>query len=411
MRRFVKAVFAGTAVLTLMAAPAAAQKAEVIHWWTSGGEFAAIQTFADMYEKEGGEWVDTAIAGGANARTAGINRIIGGDPPTAMQFNTGTQLDELVQQGMLRSLEDIAKEDNWRAILPQTLIDATTRNGEFYAVPVNVHGENWVYYNKPLFEEVGAPAPETWDAFFEAADKLKAAGKVPLALGGQPWQEFLMFRDVLMGIGGKDLYLKFFRDKDVEAVRSPEFRKVVDTFARLRDYVDEGSPGRNWNDATSMVMTGQAGMQIMGDWAKGEFTAAGKQADVDYGCVLGPGEQLFQVGGDVFVFPKSDDPAVTEAQNKLARLMISPEGQVAFNNKKGSVPVRSDVDNSGMDACAQKGLAVLSDPEKQVPSQNFLLSPDAAGLLQDQVSEFWNDPNMAPEAFIDEVVSILEGAA
>jgi glucose/mannose transport system substrate-binding protein len=160
-----------------------------------------------------------------------------------------------------------------------------------------------------------------------------------------------------------------------------------------------------------MVMTGQAGMQIMGDWAKGEFTAAGKQADVDYGCVLGPGEQLFQVGGDVFVFPKSDDPAVAEAQNKLARLMISPEGQVAFNNKKGSVPVRSDVDNSGMDPCAQKGLAVLSDPEKQVPSQNFLISPDANGLLQDAVSEFWNDPDMTADAFVEEVASILEGAA
>ena len=35
-------------------------------------------------------------------------------------------------------------------------------------------------------------------------------------------------------------------------------------------------PGRNWNDATAMLISGRGGVQIMGDWAKGEFLKAGK---------------------------------------------------------------------------------------------------------------------------------------
>ena len=98
------------AVLLSWAPPAHAQemRAEVIHWWTSGGESAAVQVFAEQFKTAGGTWVDTAIAGGANARTAAINRTVGGNPPTAMQFNTGKQFDDLVENGLLTSVDDQA---------------------------------------------------------------------------------------------------------------------------------------------------------------------------------------------------------------------------------------------------------------------------------------------------------------
>ena len=106
MRGFRQACIA-TALVALGPALASAQemKAEVLHWWTSGGESAAVKVFADAFTAAGGTWIDTAIAGGQNARTAGINRIVGGNPPTAMQFNTGKQFDELVGNGLLRDLD------------------------------------------------------------------------------------------------------------------------------------------------------------------------------------------------------------------------------------------------------------------------------------------------------------------
>jgi len=393
-----------------VAAQAAEMEAEVIHWWTSGGESAAIKVFADEFAARGGEWIDQAIAGGANARTQGINRIVGGDPPTAMQLNTGAQFDELVESGLLRDLEDIATAGAWRDNLPKVIAEATTRNGKFYAAPVNIHGESWFWYNTQVFADAGIEPPTTYAELIAAGEALRAAGVIPLALGGQPWQERLTFNSVLLAEGGKDLYVKVLGDNDLDAVRSDEFQAVVETYAALRDLVDEGSPGRNWNDATSLVITGKAAVQVMGDWAKGEFIAAGQTPGKEYGCVVPGADNGYVIGGDVFVFPLVEGEARQKAQVELATLMMEPGPQVGFNEKKGSVPVLLNVDVSGMDACAQAGMALLRDEAKQVPSINFLASPDLVGALDDVVTEFWNTPDMSVDQLVDNIANAIESA-
>jgi glucose/mannose transport system substrate-binding protein len=159
-----------------------------------------------------------------------------------------------------------------------------------------------------------------------------------------------------------------------------------------------------------MVITGQAAMQVgMGDWAKGEFIAAGQTPGEEYGCIILPNGYI--MGGDVFVFPNVDDPAQQEAQETLAELMLAPETQIEFNKKKGSVPVRLDVDVSSMDECAQKGMAALRDPEQQIPSDNFLTTPDMYGALQDVITEYWNSPSMDVDTFVENYASAMEAAS
>jgi glucose/mannose transport system substrate-binding protein len=241
------------ALLAVVAAGAQAQKAEVIHWWTSGGEAAAIKEFAAAYTKAGGTWVDTPIAGGggAQARTVMANRTMGGDPPTAAQYNYGRQYEEIIKEGLLIDLNDIAAKGNWDKLLPEKIRNAVKVNGKYYAVPVNLHNENWVWFNKAVLAKAGAKEPTTLDEMFAAMDKLKGSGVTPLALGGQGWQEAIAFRGVLLATGGQDLYNKTFKDKDISG---PGFRKALETFRRLKGYVDSGSPGRDWNLATAMVI-------------------------------------------------------------------------------------------------------------------------------------------------------------
>src|SRR3954451_25288376 len=160
-----------------VAGPAGAQtklRAEVIHWWTSGGESAALRVFADAYNKAGGEWVDTAIAGGANARTAAVNRVVGGEPPTAMQFNTGKQFDDLVENDLLSNVDALAKEENWDKVMPRILVEAVTTDGHAYATPVNIHGQNWFFFSTAALEKAGAKQPTNWEGLFTSLDKLKA---------------------------------------------------------------------------------------------------------------------------------------------------------------------------------------------------------------------------------------------
>ncbi|MFO1067285.1 MAG: ABC transporter substrate-binding protein [Geminicoccaceae bacterium] len=408
MQLFRRTLLASALALALPGLAQAQEKAEVIHWWTSGGESAAVAVFADKFNAAGGQWVDTAIAGGQNARTAGINRIVGGNPPTAMQFNTGKQFDEIVANGFLQDLDAIAAAGKWSEVLPPALLEAVTRDGHVYAVPVNIHGINWLWFNTKLFADNGIATPASWSDVLAAGEKLKAAGVIGLAQGGQPWQERTLFNSVLIGEGGTDLFYKIYRDGDTSAVEGADFKRVAELFKKLQGLVDPGSPGRNWNDATSMVITGKAGMQVMGDWAKGEFNAAGLTAGKEYDCaVIGQGGYL--MGGDVFVFPKVGDDA-KKGQTMLAEIMFAPDTQIAFNMKKGSVPSRLDVDVSSMDKCAQAGVAALRDPARQVPTTDFLISPDLSGALDDVITQYWNTPDMTSDQFVAKFVEAMQTA-
>ena len=408
-KRIIRSVLPAMILAASAGAASAQQRAEVIHWWTSGGESAAVRVFADQFNKAGGQWVDTAIAGGANARTAAINRTVGGDPPTAMQFNTGKQFDDLVENNLLADVDALATEQKWKAILPESIIAAVSRNGKFYAVPVNIHGQNWVWYNKAVLDQVGATEPKSWDEAIVILDKIKAAGLVPLAFSGQKNWERDLFNTVLLDKAGPNVWAGIYSQRAEAAARSPEFRVATETFAKLRNYVDAGSPGRNWNDATAMVIQGKAGMQVMGDWAKGEFAAANKVAGKDFGCALfGSKGGGYVIGGDVFAFPKQKDAARTRAQMLLAKTLLEPETQIQFALKKGSIPVRNDLDTSALDICAQKASKLMLDKTQQVASVQMLAPPAMNGAMEDLISQFWNGPGMTTDQFIDKIVGVLK---
>jgi glucose/mannose transport system substrate-binding protein len=388
--------------LALQAGAAQAEplKANVIHWWTSGGESAAIRQFADAYNQAGGLWIDNAVAGADQARSTAINRIVGGDPPTAAQFNTSRQFHDLIDQGLLNNVDTVAAKENWDGTFPQSILDSIKVKGHYYAAPVDIHMQAWFFYSKPAFQKAGITGePKTYDELLADLDKLKAVGLIPLAQGGQAWQEKITFDTVFADVGGADLYMKVYRDRDENAVKSEAFKKVLVAFKRLHAYVDPGSPGRNWNDATTLLISGKAGVQIMGDWAKGEFSAARQTPGKDFGCFPGFGPHSpYMVAGDVFVFPKSDKPDTMKAQTLLATVMTSPAAQIAFSAKKGSIPIRSDVDASSLDICARQGIDIMKDKSHQLPNPEMLITPDIQGALQDVITNFWNKNESADDA-------------
>jgi glucose/mannose transport system substrate-binding protein len=388
-----------------------AQKAEVIHWWTSGGESAAVKELANAYKAAGGTWVDSAIAGGEAARSTAINRIVGGTPSTAAQFNTSKQFHDIIDAGLLNNVDEVAQKNGWDKWLPAPILNSIKVKGHFYAVPVNIHMPAWFWYSKAAFAKAGITAePKSADEFFAALDKLKAAGVVPLAQGGQPWQEKILFDAWLAHVGGSDMYMKIYRDRDAATLQSPAFKNVMVSYKKLKSYTDAGSPGRNWNDATSMVISGKAGVQIMGDWAKGEFQAANQTAGKEFGCFPGFGPKSpYIIAGDVFVFPKTTDPAQIKAQHLLADTFTAPATQVAFNNKKGSIPIRTDVDAKGMDICAQTGIQIMKDTSRHLPTAEMLISPDLSGVMQDIVTKYWNTNQSADDAVKALVLAVKGG--
>lgn len=351
--------FAGTTL-------AADNSVEVLHWWTSGGEAAALSVLKKNLEKQGIKWNDMPVAGGGGeaAMTAVRARVTADNPPTAVQM-LGFDITDWGKQGVVADLNAVAAKEGWDKTVPAALQKFSKYNGKWIAAPVNVHSTNWVWANKEVLAKAGVTSePKTWDEFIAAAEKVQKAGLVGIAHGGQPWQDATLFDGVAMSTGGIDYYRKALIDLDAKTINSATTEKVFQRMSQIRKLVDKDFSGRDWNVASGMVISGKAGFQIMGDWAKGEFLNAKKVPGKDFLCFRMPGTQgMVSFNSDQFVMFKvgADKEA---AQAKLASAIMDPGFQSAFNVVKGSVPARTDVPDTAFDACGKKGMKDLAEANK-----------------------------------------------
>lgn len=390
-------LLAATAIMS--ASAASAIELEVTHWWTSGGEAAAVGKFAEAWNATGNTWVDGAIAGsGGTARPIIISRILGGDPMGATQLNHGRQSEELIEAGMMLDLTDVAEAGGWADIVnPSSLLESCTLDGRIYCVPVNIHSAQWLWLSHEAYEKAGQPVPTDWNEFVASAPALAEAGLVPLAMGQQGWQQNLAFGAITIAVAGIDAWRDVTVNKNADTARGPEYTAVFDAVADARELARDSNV-QDWNQATNMVISGMAGAQLMGDWAQGEFSVAEQVEGVDYSCLPGLGlNEILDTGGDAFYFPANDDPEITAAQKELAALLISPEVQVSFNLAKGSLPVRGDIDMASANGCMQKGLGILADGGV-LPSGDQSLSADTQTQIEDLMAEFWSGDMPAADA-------------
>ncbi|MBN2906921.1 MAG: carbohydrate ABC transporter substrate-binding protein [Rhodobacteraceae bacterium] len=390
--------------LALGGAARAEPTVEVLHWWTSGGEAKAVGELKNSFEAAGGTWIDSPIAGGGGdaAMTALRARVVAGNPPTAVQLK-GPGIQEWAEQGALNDVQDVATAEDWDAVLPPALAAIMKYNGNYVAAPVNIHRVDWIWANPEVLAKAGIEAmPTTWDEFNAAADKLMAAGITPLAHGGQPWQDATIFEDVVLGVGGADFFRKALVELDNDALTSDTMVAAFDQLRKMRGYVDPNFSGRDWNLATGMVMRGEAAFQIMGDWAKGEFLAAGKVPGKDFICAPTPG-QGFVLNSDSFTFFKVKGDDNIKGQKLLASLIMSPEFQKTFNLAKGSIPARTDVALDAFDDCAKLSHADLLkaiEADTLVPSMahEMAVSRSVRGEFLDLVTEFFNSDMSSQDA-------------
>jgi glucose/mannose transport system substrate-binding protein len=351
------------AVLALSTTAAAAQNVEVLHWWTSGGEAAALNVLKGDLEGQGIGWTDMPVAGGggSDAMTVLRARVTAGDPPTAVQM-LGFAIQDWAAEGALANLDSLADEQGWEAVVPAALQRFARYDGHWVAAPVNVHSTNWVWANTALMEELGISQPTTWDEFVAAMQTAQDAGYTALAHGGQAWQDATIFDSMVMGVGGPDFYQASMVDLDPEALGSDMMVEAFQRMDTLRGFVDDNFSGRDWNLASAMVINGEALFQIMGDWAKGEFVNAGQTAGQEFQCFRVPGtEGTVTFNSDEFAMFNVSDPAAQASQLAMASAVMSPEFQIAFNLVKGSVPARTDIPSDQFDACGQMGMAQLAE--------------------------------------------------
>ncbi|MCV6576995.1 MAG: ABC transporter substrate-binding protein [Cohaesibacter sp.] len=416
MRRTIGKTMAVCAALMATTSMAQAEDVEVLHWWTSGGEAAALQVLKKDLADQNIGWVDMPVAGGGGeaAMTTLRARVTAGDAPTAVQM-LGFDILDWADQKALANLDDVAKQEGWDAVVPKALQKFSKHGGHWVSAPVNVHSTNWVWANKAILDELGIKQPANWDEFVAAMQAVKKSGRTALAHGGQAWQDATMFDGVVLSVGGVDFYRKAFVDLDPATLGSEKMNEAFERMATLRSFVDDNFSGRDWNLASAMVINGDAAFQIMGDWAKGEFLKAKKAPGKDFLCFRVPGsEGTVSFNSDQFAMFSVSKESAKAAQGAMAKAIMSPTFQSAFNVVKGSVPARTDVPNDAFDACGKQGMADLAAASKSGTLVGSIAHGHAnraavKNAIYDVVTAHFNG-EYDSKAAVEELVNAVEAA-
>jgi glucose/mannose transport system substrate-binding protein len=330
---------------------AADKKLEVFSWWTSGGEAAALDALFQVYKKanQGVEIINATVAGGggSNARPVLQARLAGGNPPDSWQIHPGKQLlGQYVEPNYCDPVTDIFQSEGWDKVVPKGLIDLITKDGKNYAVLVNVHRGNLLWYNKKVLDKNGIKVGDkmTLDEFFSAAEKLKAAGVTPLAVGDNGiWATAEIFENTLVGTVGPQGWMDLFSGK--MAWEDPKVKQAAQIYGKILAYQNSDHSALSWDQAVRAVVEGRCAFTAMGDWTYGELLKAGFKDNQDFGWVSYPGtDGTFVIVSDGFTLAKN----APHKEDCIAWLKVcgSKEGQEAFNALKGSIPTRTDVDRS-----------------------------------------------------------------
>lgn len=386
-----------------MCANAAAGEVEVLHFWTSPGEAVSVSELKAQMAQRNHTWKDFLVpgGGGGNAMQALKQRVLAGNPPASASIK-GPAIQEWAALNTFANLDAMATFDHWDKILPKVVQDQVKHKGRYVAVPVNIHRANWLWSNAEVLKKSGvSTVPGSMEEFLDAAEKVRRAGFIPIAHGGQPWQEFLLFESVAIGVNGVDFYKQAFVTLDPAALNSAEMRRVFEVFRRLKAYTDPASKGRDWNAATEMVIKGRAAFQFMGDWAKGEFVVAGQKPGHDFHCSPAPGTaRAFSYVIDTFAMFQLRGWEAQKAQGYLAYVLLGKEFQEKFNLRKGSLPARRDLHLSKFDDCAKasaRDFHAGESTQSLVPSVaiDMAVPTVTQAALRAVVGDYWNNDQLS----------------
>ena len=383
------------------AQPAGENKLEIFSWWTSGGESAALKALFDVYKKQnaGVEIVNAAVSGGGGsaARPVLQTRLAGGNPPDTWQTHPGYELiGQYVDPGYCEPINELYKTDGWDTAFPKELVvNLMTKDRKIYSVLAGIHRGNVLWYNTKLLEKNGIKVGDqmTFDQFFAACDKLKAAGVPALGVGDSGiWASAQLFENTLLGVIGAKGWVDLF-DGSMQW-DDPKVKEAMKLFAKMQDYLNPDHAALSWDQAIKALMDGKVAFSSMGDWADGEFLKANLKEKEDFGWVSHPGtDGSFIVVADGFTLAKGAPHK--EAAMAWLKSIGSKEAQEAFNPLKGSIPARTDVDRSKFDGYHQWSMDSFSKDKLLASCVHGEAAPAAfQQALNDAVTAFVVDKNI-----------------
>ena len=354
---------------------------EVMHWWYRGGDARAMQVLQDEFELRGGKWFNVAGEKPISVLNTAVSRMAKGYAPTLVQWNSGWEVSQIRNLGLLNSLDQQLFKQIENAFI-DSVMDIVMVNGEIVAIPVNVHSENWLWYKPNSFPDGTGEITHSWSNFLQYAQERSSHGEIAIAVGDDPLQRRILFNNVLLGVAGQELFKRVYNELDVSMLDHQQFREAVETFKMIRGYSRSFGEGR-WDQQLAAVASNKALTVLMGDWAKGEFRNLGLKLGRDYECTPAPGtSDNIVLVMDVFALGQVSNEEEKRGQKLFLDVVTDRAVSEAFNYLKGSLSPLRETDISSLDKCNQIAYQTLEKrgtaikPHASVGDRGFLASID-----------------------------------
>ena len=411
-RQFLTSAASAAALAPVLARSGVVQAAEakpritVITQWYHGGDADAITAFGKYYESQGGIWEHTAVPGFTTDMMNKLRaQIIAGDPPAASQLK-GPEIATWSKIAPTVNIDQLVEEAHFADVVAPDLARQQKPQGNWIALPIQIHRVNTMWISKKAMDKVGETKfPATWDEFDALAEKMHAAGIVPIANGGRRDDDGIKF-DVALAGTSPETFRKAIMELDQKAMTGPE---MVEAFGRLRKIANWLTPdvgATDWVDYIGAFIRGEKGILFEGNWAQSFIANSGFKVS-DY--MVGPAPQkegvpAFVLNSDSFIFWKRNEPDLQAGQALLAKVTMSKEGQKVFPRVSGGVPARTDIDLSGSEwsdaqrECLQAlAKAVKANRVVLTLSQNMAQTNDITAAMIDVITEFVHDKSISAE--------------
>ena len=283
-----------------------------------------------------------------------------------------------------------------------SVVDTGKVDGKVYGLPYNGVQPVVLYYNKTLFDQVGAQPPKTWQDLMALVPKFRNAGVAPIAMGGQSKWPLLMWEEYLIGrIGGPGVF-ESIANNERGAWSHPAVLKanrMIQDLIEAGGFVDGFSSISTDSGAdAALLYTGKAAMYLMGSWAyptvkesAPEFISSGKLGYTTFPTVAGgKGNRANIVGNPANFWSVSADASKEERQAAIQYLEngLMSESYVDSLLAKGSVPPVKGIEEKVAKTSDGKYLSWIYKMVRDAPS--FQLSWDQA-LAPGQAQKLLNN--------------------
>jgi len=360
---------------------------EVFSWWSQQSEAEAFARVKAIHEEEHPGVIvhNRADPDAVDQRDLMAQLLLAGAPPSTFTANIGADVlrwavvdtadDELPSRSWIHGVTNLLQRTGLLRALPDEL-EEELRVGdspELYAVPINIHRLNVLYYNVAEIERLSAERPGVDLLSLDTLCPPTGAPDLPddmkIAIGTEDGFALILlaFENVLPALAGPAFYEALFEGRAPESVSSPgegyevEVRRALGCVQRLAPYFANRSSRPHWYEALDLVREGAAAFTVMGDWANGELRAelvAGTVRAIPF-----PGtEGTFVFTSDTFPLPIGVDHEA-EVVDFLETIASQP-AQRAFSSVKGSIPAWEGLGGLGaLDPLAEATRADFTHPD------------------------------------------------